>query len=221
LGVTVLKANVLRWSAIGVALVILLVAQRLGVLGLLTQPEQVRAWLLEMGSLGATAFVLAYALLQPLGVPGTVFVFAAPLVWPWPEAYVLSMVGTMLASVNGFCFARFVARDLLVARVPQRFLRFNDALEKHGFWSVVILRFVFWMPQVLHTFLGVSRVSFAAHFWGSLLGYALPLLATAYFGAALFELLREVSPEVWLAMGLGTALVLVGSWYVRRSRRPR
>ena len=30
-------------------------------------------------------------MLQPFGLPGTVFVFAAPLIWPWPVAFGLSM----------------------------------------------------------------------------------------------------------------------------------
>ena len=33
------------------------------------------------------------------------------LIWPWPVAYALSMTGTMAASVVGFSFARFIARD--------------------------------------------------------------------------------------------------------------
>jgi uncharacterized membrane protein YdjX (TVP38/TMEM64 family) len=211
------RLGVLRWLSVAVALGVLLLAQRLGVLRVLSQPEEVRDWLLTLGSLGAAVFVAVYALLQPLGVPGTVFVIAAPLIWDWPEAYLLSMLGTMLASINGFWFARFVARDALAQRIPQRFARYNQALEQHGFWTVAALRFIFWMPQVLHTFFGVSRVSFAAHFWGSLVGYALPLLVTAYFGDALFEWFRRASPSAWLGMALGGAVLLGLLWRFRRS----
>jgi uncharacterized membrane protein YdjX (TVP38/TMEM64 family) len=211
-----LRGTWVRWLALVLAAGILLTAHQLGLLRLLAQPAQVRDWLLGMGSLGGAAFVLVYAVLQPLGVPGTVFIVAAPLIWPWPIAYLLSMIGTMLASINGFWFARFVARDYLSQRIPERFQRYNQPLEKHGFLTVAVLRFVFWMPQVLHTFFGVSRVSFAAHFWGSLVGYAIPLFLTAYFGEAVFAFLSDAPPSVWLTMAAATAAVFWIMWRLRR-----
>ena len=57
--------------------------------------------------------VLAYTLLQPFGVPGTIFIMVAPLIWPWQVAFALSLTGTMTASMVGFGFARFL-RTLIV-----------------------------------------------------------------------------------------------------------
>jgi hypothetical protein len=90
-------------------------------------------------------FVLAYALLQPFGVPGTIFVVAAPLIWPWPAAFAVSMAGTMAASVVGFSFARFVARDWVSARIPARLRRYDEAIARHAFTTVVVLRLVLWV----------------------------------------------------------------------------
>ena len=87
---------------------LLAVAHRFGVLEQFGDPARMKQTLVDLGPWGYVAFVLAYAVLQPFGVPGTVFVVAAPLIWPWPVAYALSMVGTMAASVVGFSFARFV-----------------------------------------------------------------------------------------------------------------
>jgi uncharacterized membrane protein YdjX (TVP38/TMEM64 family) len=199
----------------------LLVAHRLGVIQRFADPSQLKSALLDLGPWGLVTFVAAYAALQPFGVPGTVFVFAAPLIWPWPVAYAVSMAGTMAASVVGFAFARFVARDWVAARVPPRFATYDEALARHGFATVVALRFVFWMPQVLHGFLGVSRVPFWTHFWGSLVGYAVPLLLATWFGETMFQAAREVSPAGWI--GAGVAAVALGSiaWLLRhRSRRP-
>ena len=81
-------------------------------------PARAKQTLLGLGPWGYLAFVAAYAILQPFGVPGTVFIMVAPLVWPWPVAFLLSMAGTMAASLVGFSFARFVARDLVAARYP-------------------------------------------------------------------------------------------------------
>jgi uncharacterized membrane protein YdjX (TVP38/TMEM64 family) len=194
----------------------LLAAQQTGLLRMFTEPARTRQLLLELGPRGYLAFVLAYAVLQPFGVPGTVFILVAPLIWPWPVAFALSMAGTMAASVVGFSFARFVARAWVSERIPARFRAYDEALERRGFATVATLRFLFWMPPLLHAFFGVSRVPFWTHFWGSLVGYVLPLLATAYFGERFFEAMRAAPPWVW---GVFAGVVAVGvalGWRLRR-----
>jgi uncharacterized membrane protein YdjX (TVP38/TMEM64 family) len=208
-------------AAVIAAVAVVVTAQRLGAFDLASDPGKVKQALVDLGPWGYAAFLAAYTVLQPFGVPGTVFVVAAPLIWPWPIAYALSMIGTLSASVVGFSFARFVARDWVAQRIPERFRRYDEALEKRGFVTVATLRFIFWMPPLLHAFFGISRVPFWTHFWGSAAGYALPLLATAYFGPKAFEMMREAPPSVWI--GTGAAVVVAGLvyWAIRRraSRR--
>jgi uncharacterized membrane protein YdjX (TVP38/TMEM64 family) len=210
------------WRA-KVALVVLVVAmlvaaQRLGVLEQLGDPGRVKDSLVRLGIGGYFVFVLAYAALQPFGVPGTVFVVAAPLIWPWPIAYALSMAGTMAASVVGFSFARFVARDWVSRHMPARFARYEEALDRRAFATVFVLRFIFWMPPLLHAFFGVSKVRFWTHFWGSLAGYALPLLLISYFGQRVFDAMRNAPRELWIGAGVVVVLIGLGVWLVRRGR---
>lgn len=207
-----------RLALVAAVLLFLLVAHQLGILERFAEPGRVKETLLSLGVGGYVAFVVAYATLQPFGVPGTVFIVAAPLIWSWPVAFALSMVGTMLASVVGFSFARFVTRDWISRRIPQRFRRYEASLEQRGFATVVILRFVFWMPPLLHAFFGVSRVRFWTHFWGSFIGYMVPLFLVSFFGEALFEWAKRAPLWVWLVM---PAVLLVGGilWWRRGARR--
>jgi uncharacterized membrane protein YdjX (TVP38/TMEM64 family) len=213
-------ARALGWARFalvaGVALG-LVVAHRLGLFDALGEPTQLRQALLDLGAWGYAAFVLAYALLQPFGVPGMVFLLAAPLVWPWPVAYALTLAGTLGASVVGFSFARFVGRDLLAGRVPARFRAYDQALARKGLLTVFALRFVFWMHPLLHAFFGVSQVSFGTHLLGSLAGYALPLLATAYFGHRAYERLRQAPGWSWAPLA-GLVILLLAAAALRRAR---
>jgi uncharacterized membrane protein YdjX (TVP38/TMEM64 family) len=209
----------LRLGALAFVALVVVVAWRTGLLAELREPSRVASKLVELGGWGYFAFLAAYTLLQPFGVPGTVFVFAAPLIWPWPVAFALSMTGTMAASVVGFSFARFVARDWVSGRVPKRFARYDEALARRGFLTVFVLRFVFWMPQLLHTFFGVSRVGFGTHFWGSLAGYFVPLLLVSYFGQRVFEALRAMPPAVWLGVAATVVVAALASWALRRRRK--
>jgi uncharacterized membrane protein YdjX (TVP38/TMEM64 family) len=208
--------------AVAVVLLGALVAlHQLGVLDTFADPSRLKRSVLELGPWGQLAFVVSYTLLQPIGAPGTVFVLAAPLIWPWPVAFALTMVGTMGASVLGFWLARFLGRDWVADKIPARVRKYEDALEKRAFSTVVLLRFVFWMPQWLHVFFGVSHVSFWTHFWGSVVGYAPPLFLVSLFGEALFARLKAVPMEGWVALAIATLVIAATTWLVARRRRER
>jgi uncharacterized membrane protein YdjX (TVP38/TMEM64 family) len=207
-----------RIGAIVVIGALMLVAHHSGLLDDLGEPARLQHLLLDLGWWGYLAFIAAYTLLQPFGVPGTVFVFAAPLVWPWPVAFGLSMVGTCAASVVGFSFSRFIARDWVAARLPHRFNAWNDALAQRAFTTVFLLRLVFWMPQVLHAFFGLSKVGFWTHLWGSAAGYVLPLLVVSYFGRAGVEALLRAPESFWAWLGVGLLIAAGLVWLVSRRR---
>lgn len=212
----------LRLGAVVLVLVVLAAAWRLGVFARVGEPRALARSLVEMGPWGYLAFIVAYAALQPFGVPGTVFVGAAPLIWPWQTAFALSMVGTMAASVIGFSFARFVARDWVSARIPARLRRYEQALERSAFQTVVVLRLILWMPQALHAFFGVSKVGGWTHFWGSLLGYAPPLFLVSYLGAEMFDPSGKMRPAAWpimaaLLVASLTIAALARAWERRRA----
>src|SRR5580658_11022657 len=108
------ESRSVRWCRVAAVLVVvtgLVCAYRSGVFDRFAEPARVAQTLVELGPWGYLAFVAAYAALQPFGIPGTVFVVAAALIWPWPVAFALSMTGTMAASVIGFSLARLLLRD--------------------------------------------------------------------------------------------------------------
>jgi uncharacterized membrane protein YdjX (TVP38/TMEM64 family) len=131
-------------------------------------------------------------------------------------AFALSMVGTMAASSVGFGFARFVARDWVSTIIPARFRKYDEALARRAFATVFVLRFVFWMPPLLHAFFGVSKVPFSTHFWASLAGYVVPLLVISYFGQRLFDALRGAPVGVWIGVGAGAVVIGLLVWALRR-----
>jgi uncharacterized membrane protein YdjX (TVP38/TMEM64 family) len=213
------RLRIAKIGAVLLVVVMLLVAHRFGILAELCDPPHVRQALLDLGAWGAIAFVLTYALIQPFGIPGTVFVIAASLVWPWAEAFALSMIGTMAATTVGFSFSRFVARDWVSGIVPARFRRYDDALARRAFTTVFLLRLVFWMAPLLNAFFGVSKVRFATHFWASLLGYIVPLILISIFGERLFDYARHAPLEAWLATAGVLALAL--AVFIRLRQRHR
>src|SRR5690606_4581348 len=123
-------------------------------------------------------------------------------------------------SVVGFSFARFVARDWIAAKIPKQFRKYDDALARRAFATVFLMRLVFWMPPMLHAFFGVSRVRFSTHFWASLIGYVLPLLAVSYFGQQLFDMVKSQPSLATIGPALAV-LIALGWWLLARRRRPK
>jgi uncharacterized membrane protein YdjX (TVP38/TMEM64 family) len=217
--VNVAASQRLKLVAVACVLGLLALAHATGVLQRFGDPAGVARTLVELGPWGYLAFVAAYAVFQPFGVPGTIFIMAAPLIWPWPVAFALSMTGTMAASVVGFSFARLVARDWVVKLIPERFKRYDEALATRAFATVFWLRFIFWMPPLLHVFFGVSKVRFSTHFVGSFFGYLLPLFLVSYFGQKIFDWLKQVPLVGWLAIVTGLAAVVFAVLGIRRCAR--
>jgi uncharacterized membrane protein YdjX (TVP38/TMEM64 family) len=209
-----------RLALVFVVIAALVLAYRAGLFAEVSDPKSFSQAVVAMGAWGYIGFIIAYTCLQPFGVPGTVFVVAAPLIWPWHIAFVLSMIGTMGASVVGFSFARFVARDWVASRIPKRFRKYDEALENHAFRTVFTLRLIFWMPQVLHGFLGVSKVPFWTHFWGSLFGYIPPLFMVSFFASQVFDASGNLQPQAWKIMGsmliMSLSVALIAR-YIERS----
>ena len=130
------------------------------------------------------------------------------------------MAGTQAASLVGFSFSRFVARDWVEKKIPARFSKYSDATTRRAFATVFSLRLIFWMHPLLHAFFGLSKVPFWTHFWGSLLGYVVPLFMVSYFGQKLFEFLSDAPSSVWGFAGVVVALLVLGLWlYRERVRR--
>jgi len=200
-------------------LALLIAAYHYGVFAEVSNPKRLANAVISLGPWGYAGFLVAYTLLQPFGVPGTVFIVAAPLIWPWPTAFLLSMVGTMAASVLGFTFARVVAREWVSARIPRRLRKYDEALEHNAFRTVFALRLIFWMPQVLHGFFGVSKVPFWTHFWASLLGYIPPLFAVSFLASEVFDPQGYLQPRAWLVM-LGLLVVSILLAFLLRRRPP-
>src|SRR5262249_29422473 len=112
------------------------------------------------------------------------------------------------------------AKDWVSARIPARLRKYDESLERNVFRTVVVLRLIFWMPQALHSFFGVSKVRFWTHFWGSLLGYVPPLLVVSYLGGEMFDASGKLQPAAWPVLaGLLLASLVVAALFRASERR--
>jgi len=212
-----------RWRKIALvvaALAAVLAGYHFGAFDAFADPVKLRDTLRREGPAGMAVYVLVVACVQPLGVPGTMFIVVASLVWGPAVAIPLSLFACTISSLIGFSFARYVARDWVERRIPTKWRKYDDRLEERGFVTVFALRTVFWMNPTLHALFGLSRVRFGTHLAASVLAYIAPVVVLALLGDAAFGFLRQQPIERWIAaaglLAVGVALAWGVRWYRQR-----
>ena len=171
-------------------------------------PQAMRIWVRNAGVWGGVLFVVAYSCLQPLGVNGLFFLLSAPLIWSPTDAFLLNLIGTVGTGVFSFSVARFIARDWVQKRLPQRVRRFDDRLHTRGFATVLLLRLVFYTTPTVQYALGVSRVKIAPFMIGSSLGVAPFTLLTTLLGIRVSAWLDAHPVSTWPWDQIGPLLVV-------------
>lgn len=186
--------------------------------------ERIHALLAESGAWGPIFYVLAFALLEPFGVPGAVFILPASLAWPTEVAVALSVLGATLAGVVAFALARSVVGSAVEHRLPLRVRRFTATAREHPLRSVIAVRLLFGLAAPAHWALALSGIRFVPFVLGSLVGFVPLMWLLVVFGRELIEWLeRQPDARVWpiaLAFALG-AYLAYRAWFRRPPRSLR
>ena len=146
-------------------------------------PESIRAMLLDSHPWGPILFVLAFALLQPFGFAAHVFIIGASLVWPAPVSAALSWGGAVGAGCVAFLFARYMGRDWVQKRLPDKLAKYDERLAEHGLRTVLIMRLMLFTFGPMQFMFGVSRVRFAPFLLGSMIGLIPMICVETWLGA--------------------------------------
>lgn len=165
------------------------------------------------------AYVISFALLEPFGVLGILFIGPGSLIWPWWELFLYTWLGATGASAVGFWFARTLGRDWVARRIPTRLLAYEERLARNALLGVILLRLVFSIWPPVHWMLGLSRVHFGPYLLGSAIGLAPGMAILTWVGQSLLERALSLSPEAAIALGIGavTIFLAVRWWRLRRA----
>lgn len=171
--------------------------------------DKVRALLDSFGPWAYVVFVASFSLLQPFGVPAIFWVLSAAILWPFELAFPLSLAGAVGGASLGFFLARYMARDWVSARLPERLRHFDTRFAARGLAGVILVRLVFHLVPPTHWLLGLSQVSFGAYALGTLIGSAFNIGIVTYFGAPAYDWAEAHGPLAWGILAAIVAAVLV------------
>ena len=192
---------------VGVAIAVAL-AVRVGLVGFVRDGDRLEEFLTESGAVGPIVYVLAFTAAQPLSLPGGVLILPATLVWPGATVFVLSWLGGMIASTVGFVVARWIARDWVQARLPDRLRSWDDRIADRGTQAIIGLRVVTGFAPAADWLLGVSAVTMRQFLVGTGIGLIPTTLALSFLGDDAIRLFERL-PYLGLAVAAVALVVFV------------
>jgi uncharacterized membrane protein YdjX (TVP38/TMEM64 family) len=126
-------------------------------------------------------FVLVYTVGVCLFVPGTLLTaLGAALFGPyWGFAYV--WIGAMAGATAAFWIGRTLGREFAASLIGDRLKKYDDAIERNGFATVLYLRLVYFPFTAMNFGMGLTKVRFLDYFWGTGLGIVVGTFIFTFF----------------------------------------
>lgn len=160
--------------------------------------ESLGAWLAAAGLWAPLAFMLIYAVGVCLFIPGTLLTtLGAAIFGPyWGFVYVYS--AAMLGATGAFLIGRYLGREFAASLIGDRLKRYDDAIERNGFATVLYLRLVYFPFTAMNFGMGLTKVRLRDYLYGTGLGILV--------GTFIFTFFIGTIKEVWASGQWGQLL---------------
>jgi len=151
--------------------------------------EKLGAWLAAAGPWAPLAFILVYALGVCLFIPGTLLTALGAAIYGPYWGFVYVWVAAMLGATGAFLIGRYLGREFAASLIGDRLKKYDDAIERNGFATVLYLRLVYFPFTAMNFGMGLTKVHFKDYLWGTGLGILV--------GTFIFTFFVGTIKEVW------------------------
>ena len=163
------------------------------------------------GAYGPLAFMAVCVGGIFLHLPLIVLVAIGGIVFGPPRAFVYVWCAAMVGTTATFVLVRYLARDLVQRSLDRRFLRLRELeerLARNGFWTVLVLRVVFFLSPPINWTLGATRVRLSQYVAGTALGIVPQAALTVVFADHIAN--RPAGDGIVSAPMIAVALLVLG-----------
>lgn len=152
----------------------------------------------KAGLWAPVAYMSVYAVGVCLFLPGTLLTgLGAAIFGPyWGFLYV--WFGAMLGATGAFIIGRTLGREFAASLVGDRLKKYDEAIERNGFATVLYLRLVYFPFTPMNFGMGLTRVRFWDYFFGTGLGIIV--------GTFIFTFFIGTVKDVWASGNWGELL---------------
>jgi uncharacterized membrane protein YdjX (TVP38/TMEM64 family) len=165
-------------------------------------------FLASAGMWAPLIFMFVYAGGVCIFVPGTLLTAIGAAVFGPYRGFVYVWIGAMLGSSLAFFIGRYLGRDFAASIIGDRLKRYDDAIEKNGFATVLYLRLIYFPFTPMNFGMGLTKVHFWDYFFGTALGIIVGTFVFTFFVGTLRDVWATgqwadlLSWKVFLALAL-------------------
>ncbi len=132
-------------------------------------------------------FMLFYAVGVCLFIPGTLLTGLGAAIFGAYWGFLYVWVGAMFGASAAFWIGRTLGRDFAASLVGDKLKKYDDAIERNGFATVLYLRLVYFPFTPMNFGMGLTKVHFWDYFFGTGLGIIVGTFVFTFFIGTLKE----------------------------------
>ena len=161
-------------------------------------PEALGELLEAAGFWAPLLFILVYIAGICLFVPGTLLTALGAALFGAYQGFVYVWIGAMLGASAAFWIGRTLGREFAASLIGDRLKRYDEAIERNGFATVLYLRLVYFPFTPMNFGMGLTAVRFRDYLFGTGLGILV--------GTFIFTFFVGTVKEVWASGNWGNLL---------------
>jgi uncharacterized membrane protein YdjX (TVP38/TMEM64 family) len=149
--------------------------------------ERLRLLLETAGPWEPLAYIGAYAAGVSLFIPGTLLTTVGAAIFGPYFGFLYVWLGAMLGSSLSFFIGRFLGRDFAASLIGDKLKRYDAAIERNGFATVLYLRLIYFPFTPMNFGMGLTGVRFLDYFLGTALGIIVGTFIFTFFVGTIKE----------------------------------
>jgi uncharacterized membrane protein YdjX (TVP38/TMEM64 family) len=153
-------------------------------------------------------FMLVYAVGVCLFIPGTLLTGLGAAIFGAYWGFLYVWVGAMFGASGAFWIGRTLGREFAASLIGDKLKRYDDAIERNGFATVLYLRLVYFPFTPMNFGMGLTKVHFRDYLFGTGLGIIVGTFVFTFFIGTLKEVWASgnwgelLSFKVFFSLGL-------------------
>jgi uncharacterized membrane protein YdjX (TVP38/TMEM64 family) len=161
-------------------------------------PEALGRYLEGAGYWAPAIYMMIYAVGVCLFVPGTLLTGLGAAIFGAYWGFLFVWIGAMIGAAGAFFIGRTLGREYAASLVGDKLKKYDDAIERNGFATVLYLRLVYFPFTPMNFGMGLTRV----HFWDYFFGTGLGIMV----GTFIFTFFIGTLKDVWASGNWGALI---------------
>lgn len=171
-----IKALILGLFIVGAILLVRFTPVR----GYLTA-EALGNFLASAGFWAPLLYILVYAVGVCLFIPGTLLTGLGAAIFGPYWGFIWVWIGAMIGAAGAFLIGRTLGREFAASLIGDRLKKYDQAIERNGFATVLYLRLVYFPFTPMNFGMGLTRVRFLDYVTGTGLGIIVGTFIFTFF----------------------------------------